>query len=218
VDQLRTLMQQGDDSESAFGNEPEEGVSEIAEGLVIVPWPREYLSVHFPVSPATILTGVGKDTSDALAALIAKLAEERRAHRSDVNLPREIDTVEARQLNETQKRDRQRAIRKPCTNVLLISGRRSSTSSSNSSIRRVLVHNACCAGNLFHGAVQVVVKVYLGAVRTAEPSPDHANIQGGHHGRYEKPSHCSQCRLSRRLAQDEADATTSKRQKGQKSK
>jgi len=37
-------------------------------------------------------------------------------------------------------------------------------------------------------------------------------------GRYKNPSHCSQCRLSRRLAQDEVDATTSKRQQGQKSK
>jgi len=70
--------------------------------------PIEYLSVHVPVTPATILTAVGKDTSDAFAALIAKLAEERRAHQSDLNLPEEIDTIEPRQLNETQKRDWQR--------------------------------------------------------------------------------------------------------------
>ena len=56
------------------------------------------------MTPATILTAVGKDTSDAFAALIAKLAEERRAHQSDLNLPEEIDTIEPPTQGNTEAR------------------------------------------------------------------------------------------------------------------
>jgi len=108
VDQLRTLMQRGDNFESACGNEPEQEVFEMAQGSVIAPLPVEYLSVHVPVSPATIPTAPGKETSDALAALIAKLVEEQRVCRGVLDLPEEMDTSEPRQLNDTQKRDRQR--------------------------------------------------------------------------------------------------------------
>jgi hypothetical protein len=178
------------------------------------------------------------------------VGEEQRAHRSDLDLPEEIDTVEPRQLNETQKQDRQRHseamykrlvnFRSPfkyikfeflnpqgssaqcmlCWELISWGGsgsgeglpRRCKDCQANSTSSK---HPVCQGGH--HGpATNVNIKCRQCSQTFEFTEADAQKLEGV--GRYEKPSHFSQCRLSRLLAQDEAEATTSKRQKGQKSK